>query len=122
MELFLLYVWLKLDTIHFTCGFIIVLTLIYLLFRAMWATSPSNDRKREMTSQKLSTSIRRCSVTIAVLFITGLVLPTQKETAVLVAGHYALQVIESPEAAKIVGVLRMKANEYLDKELSIKKD
>ena len=48
------------------------------------------------------------------------IIPNQIQTAVLVAGHYALKMANTPEASKVMSVLRKKANEYLDQQLADK--
>jgi hypothetical protein len=117
MELFLLYLWMKLDLLQMLFAVPLVSGCVGLV--VMGITTLAADMDTDDFKKWLKPLLK---VMLPLLFLL-IVVPTQKQTAVLVAGHYALKAIETPEAAKIMGVLRKKANEYLDAELaeSVKK-
>lgn len=136
MELFLLYVWMKLSTLAILNGIAIFLscTLGFVLFLAMsdYESLPkrSDYRNREEWEEAckrradalalphgVGRVLHRLKWIIAALIALFVVMPSQTQTAVLVAGHYALRMADSPEASKVMLVLRKKANEYLDEEL-----
>lgn len=111
MELFLLYLWLKLDTVINLLGGLTTISVLLILGTLLIAGVSEGEYffKRVLKWA----IVGACS---GVVLIT--VLPTSKQAAVLVAGHYALKISESPEAAKVMSVLRKKANEFLDAELA----
>lgn len=119
MELFLLYVWLKLGTIHgalIGIGFLMVSYVVILLF---YVDGP--DTSWEDTKERRPVyypKIKRIAAGAVCIWFVAALLPNQTQTAVLVGGHYALKVADTPEAGKIMGLLRKKANEFLDAELA----
>ena len=131
MELFLLYVWMKLSTIQVVLGIFIAAGVVAVLFcvlvlqqgdedvvagryhREEWETAVE-AKKKNRTPYRL---LQRLKWAIPALIALFVVMPSQCQTAVLVAGHYALRMADSPEASKVMQVLRKKANEYLDEEL-----
>jgi len=135
MELFLLYVWMKLSTlailngiaIFLSCALGVVLFLVMSDYESLPKRSDYRNReeweeacKRHEEQKGSLWEIRvlhRLKWIIAALIALFVVMPSQTQTAVLVAGHYALRMADSPEASKVMLVLRKKANEYLDEEL-----
>jgi phage major head subunit gpT-like protein len=141
MELLLLYVWMKLDVfsvaIAVTSSLLLawwLSTCVYRLDSSYW---PKRRSKAYVAWQKTNSGSHfdgqpyekvplfevvpymRWVLVSAVMGIVGaILLPSTKEAAVLVAGHYALKMADSPEATKVLAVLRKKANEYLDAELA----
>ena len=131
MELFLLYVWMKLSTIQVVLGIFIAAGVVAVLFcaatllddsvpkrynydtREEWETAVEAKKKNRGPYRLL----QRLKWAIPALIALFVVMPSQTQTAVLVAGHYALRMADSPEASKVMQVLRKKANEYLDEEL-----
>lgn len=132
MELFLLYVWMKLSTIQVVLGIFIAAGVVAVLFcvialylddsipgrysydtREEWETAVE-AKKKNMPPYRL---LQRLKWAIPALIALFVVMPSQTQTAVLVARHYALRMADSPEASKVLQVLRKKANEYLDEEL-----
>jgi hypothetical protein len=131
MELFLLYVWMKLTTIQVVLGLSIATGCAVALgcfialmddsvpqryiydTREEWEAAVK-EKKEKTTPYKL---LQRLRWIIPAMVALLLVIPSQTQTAVLVAGYYALRMADSPEASKVVQVLRKKANEYLDEEL-----
>lgn len=117
MELLLLYFWLKLDTLIAMGTLATVGIGAALLARLGWCYIPYYE---DETSSRLQKSKGLWSKgVVAVVFVGALTaaIPTRTDTAILIGGHYALKVANTPESAKIMSVLRKKANEILDKEL-----
>ncbi|MGE5452214.1 MAG: hypothetical protein ACM3VZ_10300 [Acidobacteriota bacterium] len=122
MEVFLVYLWLKLDTVLIvmcTCG---VLMLISPAFYAMSKDLVWKDE--EIRRIELMWPIyKRAFISGCVILILCTVLPSSKQTAILVGTSYAVDLAKSPEGVKVVSLIRKKANEYLDEELKdAKKD
>lgn len=131
MELFLLYVWMKLSTILVVLGIFIAAGVVAVLFcaaallddsvpkrynydtREEWETAVEAKKKNRGPYRLL----QRLKWAIPALIALFVVMPSQTQTAVLVAGHYALRMADSPEASKVMQVLRKKANGYFDEEL-----
>ena len=131
MELLLLYLWMKLPTIQVVLGIFIAAGVVAVLFcastllddsvpkrynydtREEWETAVEAKKKNRGPYRLL----QRLKWAIPALIALFVVMPSQTQTAVLVAGHYALRMADSPEASKVMQVLRKKANEYLDEEL-----
>ena len=107
MELLLLYLWMKLPTLAVLNGVAILLCSI---LGFVIVVEQDTTRWEIRVGQRLKWIIPA----LIALFV---VMPSQTQTAVLVAGHYALRMADSPEASKVMQVLRKKANEYLDEEL-----
>lgn len=113
MELFLLYLWMKLDTFR---GLLLTLGFggtILLPFALLW-----------FSEDEIWSSIKRpwkwgVGVTI-LLFSLFVVVPSSNQMAGLVVGGVALNAAESPEAQKMLTLLRKRANAYLDEQLKDK--
>lgn len=113
MELFVLFLWLKLGVLigvlTAVCAALGVSLLLMCFFNAVEYDKVYSNWKKHLAAF------------VGAVLITGLV-PSQKDTAILVGAHYALKVAESPEAGKVVSLLRKKANDMLDSELAGKKE
>ena len=55
-------------------------------------------------------------ITLA-LTVCSIILPSKTDVAILVGANYALKAAETPEAQKVMSILRAKANEILDAEI-----
>ncbi len=125
MELFLIYAWLKLDTI---CGVLIFAAVASGLFSALlygMKADAIGDRKYSWTNQELNEAkIVRLgdtfSKTIKVFILAGtfaVFLPSSKDTAILVASSYAIDMVKSPTGAKVYKLLQMKMESVIDEEI-----
>lgn len=117
MELFLIYIWLKLNAVIgmlyivggiglLLCGFALILRLV-----DRWDTEPTSNDLRAIKLHN-----RMLLISSVSLFV-GMLLPTAQDTAVLVGSSIAIDVAKSPEGTKIATLLRGKANEILDEQL-----
>lgn len=113
MELFLLYLWMKLDTFRemlLTGG---LLGGVLLPFALIWAQGfPLRDKR--LRSWKWGVAV---TLSFFSLFV---VVPSSNQMAGLVVGGVALNAAESPEAQKMLTLLRKRANAYLDEQLKDK--
>lgn len=126
MELFLLYIWLKLGTIStFLIISAVILTICFLI---MMARVPIHNENYEYKirlgeEKKLYFSEvpwKRLLIPSIFCALFAGFLPTKTDVAVLVAGHYALKLSDTPEAGKLMTLIRKKANDILDEELGEK--
>jgi len=117
MELFLLYLWLKLDAIGVTLALITVAGV--LLYGALWFYRIAENYDAYGLEKLRRYKIKQQRVLIGTIccLVVGLALPSSKDVAILVAGSYALDLAKSPEGAKVATLLRGKANELLDAEI-----
>lgn len=127
MEVFFVYLWLKLDALSQLFFVCMVVTGLLLLAYHAWVVSDGTgpfcaDFRNRQESLKNTTFYRRVvwSVFLLTLF-SSVLLPTTKETAVLVGTHYAVKLASSEEGAKVQSLIRKKANEYLDEQLKAPK-
>lgn len=111
MELFLLYLWLKLNSIIGASIGLAIAACGATLFGLMWWSVERN---------RLMPHFKKAVAAIIALFAMAVLLPSKTDVAILVGGHYALKMADTPEAAKVMSVLRLKANELLDEQLKSK--
>jgi len=125
MELFLIYLWLKLDVfitvLFLALVFSIVATAVTLI---PWEEPSTYGRPSEEALTKAANS-KLCRMTwrkrwitlFMTLLVPYLLIPNSKETAILVLSHYALSFANSPEGEKVFKLIRATANNILDTEL-----
>lgn len=125
MELFLIYLWLKLDVfitvLFLALGFSLVATAVTSI---PWEESSTYGRPSEEELTKAA-NIKLCRMTwrkrwitlFMTLLVPYLLIPNSKETATLVLSHYALSFANSPEGEKVFKLIRATANNILDTEL-----
>lgn len=118
MELFLLYIWLKLKAIS-------VLLLALAVGSAAMAIVSAigiefvRDYYDNHTQLTATWAKRRNRFFVAAipLFILSALVPSKTDVAVLVGASMAIKFANSPEGEKVSALLRGKANEILDEEL-----
>ena len=134
MEVFLVYLWLKLDSIrtfiHVMFG--VALPLLALVFFAVRSSGydlfdepppewvKAREAKNKPTNVGSYAGPRFVGVVVfafASHIFAGL-MPTSNQTAALVATYYAVSLAKSEEGNKVLTLVRAKANEFLDSELS----
>ena len=119
---FLMYLWLKLDTILSIFATMIV---VYCVFRILqWLSIEMEHPWSE--EEKVANNLRmkdftdkfwgRVTKVVIALFILAAV-PTSNQTAVLVASSYAENAFQSQEGQKVVQLAKLKANKYLDEQI-----
>jgi|SRR6476660_3072919 len=128
MELFLIYLWLKLDAFIFISGVLVVGMLIalgmYYAFRNDdWLSNSlgNKDNSYKLFDSKYKVIKRTLLISIPLLFIFAVVTPSSKDTAILVGASYAIDLAKSPEGQKVQSLIRKKANDFLDEQLKEKK-
>ena len=113
MELFLLYLWLKLEALHWLLSILQIPVGIVsggiLLYTCV--ESPAKEDRTVFYGKVLGL------VWIGLIFLK-LIIPTQTQVAVLVGAKVAMDMATSPEGTKVATILRGKANEFLDSEIS----
>jgi hypothetical protein len=115
MEVFLVYLWLKLDSI--TVALYIVAGVLALAVPFVYAVGYPDgcyqETKKAYKAEHQNTR-NRCFTIGVICGVLALLLPGSKDTAILVATHYAGELVRSPEGTKVLTLARKKANEYLD--------
>lgn len=110
MELLFVYLWLKLDALITVLVFGAVIIFCISIGAAIGNfTSSAWEQWRQQ--QKKRTFFGVLFVIVAVL------VPTSKDTAILIGTHYAVKLANSPEGEKVVSLIRKKANDYLEEQL-----
>lgn len=125
MEVFLVYLWLKLDT------FIGITTSLWIGLAIFVAASTFHilnngnhiyedyQKEWQQTKGRSWRKWRNYSLVSALIFyILSAAIPTSKETAILVGASIAVDVAKSPEGTKVAALLRGKANELLDEQIN----
>ena len=116
MELFLIYIWLKLGVLTFG----LVLTAIVLCivrFVLSLARGDLYENQRAAYDARWKRWQKwTLPVAITALVFAGM-LPSKTDVAILVGAKIAIDVASSPEGAKVGAILRGKVNELLDEEL-----
>lgn len=117
MELFILYIWLKLNAIGVLLVLLAVSSTLIGAIGSIVSWCMSQDYPND-DSYKVAHKLFRKLLFSAMFFIPAAVLlPSKTDVAVLVGGHYALKLADTPEASKVMSLLRKKANDLLDEEL-----
>ena len=117
MELFLLYFWLMLGNISTFLGILTFIGFAITLFMTMDIGINRDDyvrnkRLKELTDFRKATFIATILIGLVVTF-----LPSKTDVAILVGANYAFKAADTPEAQKVMTLIRKKANEMLDEQL-----
>lgn len=117
MELFVIYLWLKVDLfINIFTWVLAPITLIVLVVYAI-ARSEKNSYSIEEFKTNWDNKLKKFLIVSGTLFTIGILTPDSKDIAILVGASYAVDFAKSPEGAKIGTLIRKKANDYLDEQL-----
>lgn len=115
MELLFVYLWLKLDSI---IGLSVVsIVILGNVLIGYYMFSPPSSWPQEEFKKKYKNYKRVPMVLIPVFLTIAIFTPSKTDMAVLVGSHFALQMSKTPEADKVISLLRKRANEILDAEL-----
>lgn len=117
MEVFFVYLWMKLSLFEIGVGNMLTsVILIVINFLAFFVVYECGGESNFTTLKKWSF---RFWVWLFIPWaIACAILPSQKEMAILVGTHYAVQFSNSPEGEKVTTLIRMKANQYMDEQIS----
>ena len=117
MELFVIYLWLKVDLfINIFTWVLVPITLIVLLVYVI-ARSEKHSYSIEQFKTNWDNKLKKFLIISGTLFTIGILTPDSKDIAILVGASYAVDFAKSPEGAKIGTLIRKKANNYLDEQL-----
>lgn len=116
MEVFLVYLWLKLDSIMgFFWVALIALAVACMFTVIAWGVESTFNYERAQGYRKTFFKLLKYGFPLVVIPL--ITLPTSNQAAVLVGTHYAVKLAESPEGLKVQSLIRKKANEFLDEQL-----
>lgn len=126
MELFVLYLWLKLDAVLGLMIGLIVLSGVTLFIGTIVAANEDlpyteardKDNRRIQHTWSTWPVTRWSTIVMAVALPTAVLMPSSKDAAILFGAHYAIKASEVPEGAKVMTLLRQRVNAYLDEALA----
>lgn len=127
MLTFLVYLWLKLDSV---LNGVLALTVLYLTglaFYAGWYLTDTDSYTEHYRNETYRTAKEklinfsknlkmRLTICASVFLLVGAI-PNSNQMAVLAATHYTQELVQSEEGQKIVQLIRKKATTYLDEQL-----
>lgn len=116
MELFLVYLWLKLDTFLIILGIISIIGGAAVFIQTLVTEGGCWDKETYYKQSNYLKSMRVVKFWIACVILL-FTLPTSKDMAILVGSSIAIDIAKSPEGTKISQLIRKKANDYLDEQL-----
>jgi len=117
MEVFLVYLWLKINAfsmILLIAGIILMLMIVWYKMKLDFAWDA--EGKKIVRDQWWSVVKRNFFIGVACVIISTAT-PSAQQVAILVGTSYAVDFAKSPEGAKIGQLIRKKANDYLDEQL-----
>lgn len=120
MLTFLVYLWLKLDTV---VSGILAMTVAYFIGLAVYgliSLSVNDIYRTDLTRSRLEKykqNFKKRIIICASAFLIVGAIPNSNQVAVLAATHYTQELIQSEEGQKIVQLVRKKASKYLDEQL-----
>lgn len=121
MEVLFVYLWLKLDTFipilvaYGFCCTTIIPSVYAIGIPSGYLCSPDEKAKYEIKWAKTS---KRAFISGVVALVIAILLPSSKETAILVGTSYAVALAKSPEGVKVGTLIRKKANQFLDEQIN----
>ena len=117
MEVFLVYLWLKINAFSaLVCvtGAILMLMLLWYFIKLDFAWG---EEEKEEVRNKWGKIVKRNFFIGAFCVLISVATPSANQVAILVGTSYAVDFAKSPEGAKIGELIRKKANDYLDEQL-----
>jgi hypothetical protein len=121
MELFLLYIWLKLGSISTFLIFLTVVGLAVTLFMTIDIGLNREDYIKENRLKELTDFRKTAFIVVVTAGLGATFLPSKSDVAILVGASYAFKAADTPEAQKVMTLIRKKANEMLDEQLNEEK-
>jgi hypothetical protein len=117
MELFLLYFWLKLDSIISIATGLGWMAGLFISIAGIIVFVAGIEHCENDTLSWLTRMVKKAVFLFVFAIILVLLLPSTKQMAILVGANFALDAVHSPEGQKVTSLLRLKANEILDAEI-----
>jgi hypothetical protein len=109
MEVFLVYLWLKLDSFRLAAGLIFGVFGFLLIFAVVFWTEFDPEHKRPIKWLYIFVALP------SLLF--WLAMPGSRDAAIMVATSYAVDLNNSNEGQKVISLIRLKANQMLDEAI-----
>jgi hypothetical protein len=120
MELFLLYIWLKLSSVVVVLSLATVGTVFCIIYNFIGMEN-YEEEKYPTLHALYKKQCNKCCVVGMVLVFLLVIIPSKTDVAILVGANYAFKAVDTPEAQKVMTLIRKKANEMLDEELKEEK-
>jgi hypothetical protein len=121
MELFLLYIWLKLGSISTFLILLAVIGFAVTLFMTLDIGVSRKDYVKEKRLKELTDFRKAAFIVMTTAGLGATFLPSKSDVAILVGASYAFKAADTPEAQKVMTLIRKKANEMLDEQLNEEK-
>ena len=118
MLTFLVYLWLKLDTVLHGIFVVTVLYVVAIAFYGLFCgiEADLSQKGQERFEVYKKNFRKRLIIWLSTLFVVSAI-PNSNQVAVLAATHYTQELVQSEEGQKIVQLIRKKATTYLDEQL-----
>jgi len=121
MELFVVYLWLKLESLRILSGLIVIVVSIWSAVLFGNATDEKNWRSDGGPWRTFKNKTAKLRLTLFLVTATlAIFLPSKTDVALLVGSSIAIDMKNSPEAAKVSTLLRQQANKLLDEAIKEK--
>lgn len=117
MEVFFVYLWLKLDSFLALMGFLGTGLLFCWVIYLFGKDGCFTQSEKEVFVNKWRNKTKKAVYLGFFCIFIATMAPTSKQTAILVGTSYAVDFAKSPEGAKIGVLIRKKANDYLDEQI-----
>lgn len=117
MELFIVYLWLKVDLFINLFTWVLAIVVFFVLLVYAIVRADNNCYTIEQFRKNWDNRLKKFLIISSTLFTIGILTPDSKDIAILVGTSYAVDFAKSPEGAKIGTLIRKKANDYLDEQL-----
>lgn len=116
MEIVLLYFWLRLDAlVNLFVAAQVSAALGSVVFIVAWLVN--RDFYEETAAIAFRYAKRMFWFAFLPLTVAVVAIPSKTDVAILVGAHYAFKIGETPEAAKVMTLIRAKANDLLDEAI-----
>jgi len=117
MEVFLVYLWLKINAFSVLLSVVGIVLMLMILWYALKVDMTWNDTEKVNVREQWWPIVKRNFFIGLSCVVFSAAIPSAQQVAILVGTSYAVDFAKSPEGAKIGSLIRKKANDYLDEQI-----
>ena len=117
MEVFLVYLWLKINAFSVLLSVVGIVLMLMIIWYALKVDMTWNDTEKVIVREQWWPIVKRNFFIGAACIVFAVSIPSTQQVAILVGTSYAVDFAKSPEGAKIGSLIRKKANDYLDEQI-----
>ena len=117
MEVFLVYLWLKINAFSVLLSVVGIVLMLMITWYVMKVDMTWDDTEKMNIREQWWPIVKRNFFIGAACVVFTVSIPSTQQVAILVGTSYAVDFAKSPEGAKIGSLIRKKANDYLDEQL-----